>query len=127
TFKVVAINNAGSSVASAASNAVTAPSGVLPSKDAFVIRMDGTGNPYSYRMPASAAAVTERLTMTITDLHGKRVWSRTINPSATSVNSIEWDGRNTNGMRVSAGMYMVRIRAVSEGVTSEAVRTGVRK
>lgn len=86
--------------------------------------MDGT-NPYSYRIPASTAAVTEELTLSISDIHGKRVWTKTINPSESRVAEINWNGHNTNGVRVSAGMYIVRISAKMNGETVEAVRKGV--
>src|SRR5690606_16127825 len=96
TFRVTATNSAGTSAPSAASNSVQAPTALLPG--AFAIRMDGT--PYTYRMPASVAAATERLTMSIVDLQGKRVWSRTVNPASDKITELTWNGRTTAGKQV---------------------------
>jgi large repetitive protein len=123
TFTVTATNSAGTSAASAPSASITVPEppdAILPGS--FVIRMDGT-NPYSYRMPASVAAVTERLTMSIYDVYGRQVWSRTIAPN-TGVTELTWNGRTTSGAMASAGMYIVRINAKMKDGTFEATRKG---
>jgi hypothetical protein len=122
TFTVVATNVIGNSVASAPSTAVQAPTSLMPGS--FTIRMDGS-KPYTYRMPASVAAATEELTMTIVNVHGKRVWSKTINPADTRVNELTWDGRNLSGTKVAAGMYIVRIAAKMNGKTITSEHKGV--
>jgi hypothetical protein len=123
TFTVVATNSAGNSVASAPSNPVVAQAvSVMPG--AFSARVNGL-NPYTYRLSAASAAVTEALTMTIVDVHGKRVWSRTVNPSKGGGNEITWTGRNASGARVSAGMYIVRVSMKAAGQTIEVDRKSV--
>jgi hypothetical protein len=122
TFSVRATNSVGQGPA-ATSGSATAPTSILPGS--FVIRMDGKTRPYSYRLPAEVAAVTEELTMTIIDVHGKKVWSKTVNPAANNIRELSWDGRNTAGLKVSAGMYVVRINAVANGQSFESQGKGV--
>lgn len=120
---VTATNSAGVSVASPAVNA-TATGIALPG--AFALRMDGARNPYTYRLPNSAIALTEQLTMTVTDVQGKTVWTRTINPATSKTGEITWDGKSSKGQAVSSGMYMVRLRAVMGGQVIEAMQRGVK-
>jgi hypothetical protein len=120
TFTVVATNSVGNSVASAPSSALT-PTGILAG---FSARTNGM-NPYTYRIPAASVAGTEALTMTIVDVHGKRVWSRTLNPSKGEGNEITWNGLNSSGSRVSAGMYIVRVRVKAGGQTLEVDQKSV--
>ena len=122
TFVVRATNAAGQGPNSSASAAVTPVTGILPGS--FVIRMDGKGTPYSYRLPAEVAAVTEELSMTIIDVHGKTVWSKTVNPAANNIRELTWNGRTTAGVKVAAGMYVVRINAIANGQSFEATRKG---
>jgi hypothetical protein len=119
TFRVVATNVLGNSAPSAPSNAVTR---IMPGD--LAVRTNGL-NPYTYRLPAAAAAVTERLSMTIVDVHGRQVWSRSINPSKGEGNEVTWNGRNAAGTRVSAGMYIVRVSVESAGKTVELDHKGV--
>jgi hypothetical protein len=69
TFTVVAASSVGNSAPSAPSAAVLVPVSLLPGT--FAIRMDGT-KPYTYRIPAAVASVTERLTMTVVNVHSSR-------------------------------------------------------
>ncbi len=119
TFTVVATNSVGNSLASAPSGAIVS---LLPK--GFVIHLDAT-NPYSYRIPAAALASTEQLTMTVVDMHGKRLWSRTINPAKSKVAELTWDGRNTSGARVSAGIYIVRINMKAAGASVQLDQKGL--
>jgi len=120
---VTATNSAGVGAASAPVNAVA--TGIsLPG--AFTLRMDGARNPYTYRLPTNAIAITEQLTMTVTDVQGKTVWTRTINPAASKTGAITWDGTSSKGQAVSSGMYMVRLRAVMGGQVIEAMQRGVK-
>src|SRR5690606_6763210 len=74
SFTVTATNSAGNSAASAAAT-VKVPVGLLP--DAFAIHMDGALTPYTYRLPTNMIGVTEMFSMTISDVRGKQVWTRT--------------------------------------------------
>jgi hypothetical protein len=122
TFTVTATNASNlTSVASAPSNSVPVV-GIVPGS--FSARVNSL-NPYTYRLSAASAAVTEALTMTIVDVHGKRVWSRTVNPSKGGGNEITWNGFNTSGERVSAGMYIVRVSMKAAGQTIEVDRKSV--
>jgi hypothetical protein len=118
-FTVVAKNSLGSSPASAASAPVV---GLRPG--AFTARTNGL-NPYTYRIGASAASSTERLAMSIVDIHGKRVWSRSINPSRGEGLEVTWNGRNARGVRVPAGMYIVRVDIRAAGQTFRVDQKGV--
>jgi hypothetical protein len=123
TFTVVATNVVGNSAASTASNAVSPVTSLLPGN--FAIRMDGS-KPYTYRLPTNAVALTEKLTMTITDVQGKTVWTRTINPSTSLIGEITWNGKSAKGLDVSAGMYIVNLRAVMGGQVIESINRGVK-
>jgi hypothetical protein len=122
TFSIVATNIAGNSPA-ATVNATT--TGILPGS--FVIHMDAARNPYTYRLPASAVASTDKLTMSISDVQGKTVWTRTITPAATKVAELTWDGTTSKGLTVSAGMYVVRLQAERNGKIIEAIQAGVKQ
>jgi hypothetical protein len=122
TFKVYAVNGIGSSPLSAASAAVT-PVGLAKS---FAIQVSGAVKPYTFGLTDEAMKSTEALTMTISDVHGRTVWSKSVNPSQDRIREVTWNGKNTSGQAVSAGVYMVRMSAVNAGVTSEFVRPTVK-
>jgi flagellar hook assembly protein FlgD len=122
SFTVVATNSAGNSAQSNTAN-ITTTGIAIPT--AFAIRMDGT-NPYTYRLPASSILLTDKLTMTISDIQGKRVWSHTINPSESKVGEITWDGRTSRGSAAGPGMYIVRLRVEMAGEVHESMTKGVK-
>jgi flagellar hook assembly protein FlgD len=122
TFTVQASNVAGNGASSASVTATT--TSLLPG--AFAIHMDGARTPYTYRLPAAMIAVTEKLTMTITDVQGKTVWSSTINPMDSKVGEIVWNGKSAKGSAVASGMYVVRLRAVMGGTVIESINRGVK-
>jgi hypothetical protein len=123
TFTVKAINAVGYSAASPASSpALTPVTGILLGD--FSGRTNGL-NPYIYRLSPAAAATTERLTMTIVDVHGKRVWSKSINPSKGEGAEVTWNGLNANGKKVSAGMYIVRVNIQAAGQSIQLDHKGV--
>jgi flagellar hook assembly protein FlgD len=118
---VVAANASGNSVPSAPSNAITPGStGILPGS--FAIRLNGSSKPFVFALTPEAMASTEALTMTISDVYGRTVWSRTINPSKDGTRELSWNGRATTGRTVSAGVYMVRVSTTNGGNTSEFIR-----
>jgi hypothetical protein len=123
SFTVTASNAAGASVPSTAVTAMT--TGILPG--AFVIAMDGSLNPYTYRLPEASVAATEKLSMTISDVQGKRIWTRTINPAASKVGELTWNGTTSTGQAVAPGLYVVRVKAEMNGKVIEAVQTGIKQ
>jgi hypothetical protein len=122
-FTVTASNAAGTSAASVAVNATT--TSIVPGS--FVITLDGSRNPYTYRLPQAMVAGTQVLSMNINDVKGNRIWSRSINPAASKIGEITWNGTTANGQAVAPGLYVVRIKAVSNGIVIEATRTGMKK
>src|SRR5690606_19161028 len=123
TFTVTATNSAGTSaVSNTASATITA---LLPG--AFAIHMDGSHKPYTFRLPTAAIATTEKLSMTITNIQGKQVWSQTVNPASSKVGELTWNGKTLKGQPVAPGMYIVRLRAEMAGQTFEAVRGSVKQ
>jgi hypothetical protein len=71
--------------------------------------VSGNGDPYTFQLPATAIASTEKVTLSVLDTYGRAVWSRSIRPSAHQTNEITWDGITTQGLRASAGIYLVRV------------------
>jgi len=123
TFSVKASNAIGTSAASAPTAAVTA---VPVTPGSFVISMDRFSKPYTYVIGEAAAKVTESLTLSITDVYGRTVWERTVNPSTTSAREISWNGVNASGSKVSSGMYIVKVAVKTAAGTPDAVRSGVK-
>jgi hypothetical protein len=123
TFTVVAGNVIGNSGNSAAVQATT--TSIAPG--AFVIRMDAARNPYTYRLSDASISQTQKLGMTISDVQGKRIWSRTINPSATKVGELTWNGTTSTGRAVAPGLYMVHIQVEMNGSLMEATQSGMKK
>jgi hypothetical protein len=124
TFTVRATNAAGQGPASGASNSVVPVTGInLPG--AFVIRGGSFVKPYTYRLPATAVDATEQMTLTVTDTYGRTVWSKSVSPKDDRISEITWNGRNSSGQKVSAGMYVVKVSVRSGGKLLEATQKGV--
>jgi hypothetical protein len=124
TFTVTASNVAGNSPPSAASTAVTT-TGIVPGS--FVIHMDGARNPYTFRLPVANVAITEKLTMVISDVKGQRVWSGSVNPAATKINEITWNGMTSKGHAVAPGLYVVNVKAEMQGSTINVIKAGIKQ
>lgn len=122
TFTVRASNVTYQSPESAPSTAIV-PVGLAGS---FAIQVTGAVKPYTFALTEEAMKSTSALTMSITDVHGRTVWSRTVNPSKDRMREVTWNGLTTTGRAVSAGVYMVRISAENAGKTSEIVRPTVK-
>ena len=88
----------------------------LGGESAFTFRVTGGAMGYNLHMP-KVDANTENVTVTISDLSGRKVWSQSVDPRE-GMRELAWDGRDQNGHLVSGGMYMVRISATGEGKTS---------
>ena len=94
--------------------------GILPGS--FAIQVNGAVKPFAFTLTPEAMASTDALTMTITDLQGRTVWSKSVNPAKDGVREIRWNGTNTTGRAVSAGVYMVRVSTVNGGVTTDLIK-----
>jgi hypothetical protein len=78
----------------------------------------GTRVQISYALNTDASVAVQ-----ITDATGKPVRALQAGQSGRGVNNITWDGRNSAGVAVPAGAYMVRITATTEdGQTASVVQ-----
>ncbi len=122
TFRAAAGNSLGIGDTSEASAALT-PSSLLPGT--FAIHMTGAMNGYSFVLSPEAIASTEAFTMSISDIWGRTVWSKTVHPARDNTRELSWNGRNTSGQQVSAGMYLVRVSTLSGGTATNFVQKTV--
>jgi len=63
--------------------------------------------------------------MHILDVSGKTVWRRAL-ASTDAAHAITWNGMTTTGARAAAGVYFVRVFAVTPAGSLEAIQGGVR-
>jgi hypothetical protein len=114
SFQVRAVNAVGPGPLSLASPTVTAPStsSILPGS--FVVRVSGSSKPFTFVLPASAVSATDAMTMVVSDVWGRAVWSKTVVPSRHG-RELTWNGKASNGRAVSAGMYVVRVSLLGAG------------
>jgi hypothetical protein len=124
TFVVRAQNAAGFGPASAATGTVTITTvGISPRQ--FLVGAGGFSGAYTFVLPEAAAKLAEDLTMTLSDVSGRVVWSKTVHPSKGETR-VTWDGTTLAGARAPAGVYLVRVRTTSGGAVQEAIQRGVR-
>ncbi len=119
TFRAAASNSVGIGDTSAASEAFT-PVNLMPGS--FAIQKTGLSQPFTFTLSEQAMASTEAFTLSISDVWGRTIWSRTVHPSRDNVRELTWNGRNTSGREVSAGMYLVRVHMVNGGVVTDFVQ-----
>ena len=56
--------------------------------------------------------------MSINDIWGRTLWTQSIYPSRDiKAREIVWNGRAANGLKASAGMYVVRLAVKADGKT----------
>jgi hypothetical protein len=123
-FAVRAINAVGVSGMSPPSTTGAAPVSVAP-----VPHEPAAGrftSAYAFRLSDDAAKATGSLQMTLSDVSGRIVWSRTVHPARSGLRDIAWDGTTQSGAQAPNGAYIVRIRTAGEGVTQEFVRRSVK-
>ncbi len=92
---------------------------------AFVIRVDNRTEPFTFRLPAGSMETTERLTLSISDVYGRTIWSSTVNPSRDEIRELTWNGKTKSGRPASAGIYVVRISVRGDGNTTHHARRAV--
>jgi hypothetical protein len=122
TFTIKATNAIGTSPASVPTAPLIA-TGILPGS--LVINVGNFTNAYTFQLPEAMASLTGNLTMTISDVTGKTVWSKSIQPSKGNL-EISWNGLTSKGSAVSAGMYIVRIQSVNAAGALDIVQSGVK-
>jgi hypothetical protein len=106
-----------------ANSIVLLPVGITPGS--FVFRVTGAERLYTFRLPAGESE-TEQVTMSISDIWGRTIWTKSIHPSADAkAREVAWNGRTTNGRQASAGMYVVRLAVTIDGTTTNHVRKAV--
>jgi hypothetical protein len=121
-FTVKAANNLGQGAASDTSANITA-TGIRPGS--YVIRVSGSAKPFTFVLPEETVASAEKLTMSISDIYGRTVWSKTVNPKEQQVKELTWNGKSSNGRSVSAGMYVVKIATIVGGKATEFTQKAI--
>jgi hypothetical protein len=124
TFRVYGVSGVGNGDTSSSSAAVT-PVGIAAGS--FAIRLTAFSKPFVFTLTPEGMRETEALTMTITDVYGRNVWSRTVNPRLDGTRELVWNGKTSTGRAVSSGVYLVRIATASGGTTSEFVNRAIVK
>ncbi|HLF13359.1 MAG TPA: FlgD immunoglobulin-like domain containing protein, partial [Bacteroidota bacterium] len=61
---------------------------------------------FEVRLPAD-----DRVTIAVYDLLGREVRTLADGPKAAGVYTVEWDGRDMNGLPAPSGVYLVRMKA----------------
>lgn len=122
SFTVQATNAVGTGPASEPSDTLTIPVNL---KGSLLIQVAGNRNPFVFRMPSDIAENTESLTLSIVDMSGRTIWSRTVNPSRDEVSEIAWNGKTATGSQASAGMYVVQAAVTERGKTTRHNLKGV--
>lgn len=112
-YTVVAENEGGSSVRVLTITVETPPTSLRPGSRA--LRVSGTPRNYTFTIAPELASVTESLTLSISDIWGRTVWSKTVDPSRDGQRELAWNGKLSNGRRAAAGMYILQAKAVSGG------------
>jgi len=125
TFTVYAVNAAGNSPTSTPSNSLTLSStSLLPGQ--YSLSATGTGRSFRFALTPDAMASTEALTMTVSNLQGRTVWSQTVQPRRDRLQELVWNEQTGDGRAVSPGIYLVRVTAQSgSGQTADFIRPGV--
>ncbi len=76
----------------------------------------------TFALSPASIANTERLTLTVSDVWGRTVWSKTVHPARDGSRALSWNGTSLTGSNVAPGMYMVRATVVNGGKTSHHVQ-----
>jgi hypothetical protein len=97
---------------------------ILPG--AYTFRVSGAEKPYTFILPAGISG-TEQVTMRITDMYGRTIWSRAVRPDASSTvaSEVTWNGKTATGLTASAGMYIVRVSVLNGGKNIDYVQKTV--
>jgi hypothetical protein len=123
TYVVTANSLGGASDTETVSIAVTLVAKGAIGENTFSFRVTGGAVGYNLRMPKIDES-TENVTVTISDLSGRQIWSKGVDPRS-GIRELAWDGRDNSGRLVAGGMYMVRVSATGEGKTSTVTNKAV--
>ncbi len=125
TFRVASSNAVGAGDTSAASEPYTpTPASLLPGS--FALQAGGTARPFTFVLAPEAVASTEAFTLSVHDVWGRTVWSRTVHPAKDGTRELVWDNRNASGHVVSAGLYIVRVSMLNGGRTVGFIERTIR-
>jgi len=83
--------------------------------DPYVVRLPGL-NAFSFRVPEGSLSVR----IMVQDIRGKTVWSR--EQAVGKNNLVSWDGGDSNGQSVPAGIYVVRLKLLDAEHNASEVR-----
>ncbi|MCD6024545.1 MAG: hypothetical protein K0Q91_1461 [Fibrobacteria bacterium] len=79
----------------------------------LLLRVAGMSKPFGFSLPMDMIATTEKVTLSISNIQGRTVWSKSLNP-VVGQNEVTWNGKASNGTAASAGTYMVRVSLVDK-------------
>jgi hypothetical protein len=114
SIRVFATNAVGSG---SLSNAVSITATGIRSLQQIVV--SGAVKPFTFVLSKEVLATSEKLTMSISDVYGRTVWSKTVNPKKMNGNEMTWNGKSSNGRAASAGVYFVKVSTVVGGKAVE--------
>lgn len=120
SISVYAINGVGPGPNSAP--VMMTSTGILPGSP--VIRVSRASRPFTFVLQPEALAA-EKVTISLSDLHGRTIWSESLVPAASHLKEITWNGKSSQGLPVSAGMYLVQVSLESAGKTRESALRAV--
>ena len=76
---------------------------------------------FEYKLDADS-----EVTLTVYDLFGQEVWQTSIAPGSSGgrsgFNTVQWNGKNGEGRTVAVGVYVVQVKAVSNGQTVKSTK-----
>jgi hypothetical protein len=103
-FRCVVANSAGQAVSNTVRLRVQIPSGIL---GPYMVRVKGL-SAFTFPVPEGIGSVR----MTAEDMKGRVVWSKDMEVGKSRL--VSWHGADREGRPVSSGMYVVKLRMLSE-------------
>lgn len=102
--------------------AASAPTGVPPGPPPSALSLTSGPNPARGRLTFAIGLMAARATrLEIHDVAGRRVLARDLGVLPAAVTRWEWDGRDSEGRRVAAGLYLARLTAGNTAITRRLV------
>ncbi len=114
-YVVTATNGAGNTTVTLVIQVLASSAILVQSQNSLVIHISNNSS-VSFQIPTGAKSVQA----SIVDMWGRTIWSHGI-PSAPGSNRIAWDGRSQEGGKISAGLYIVRIKVSAANGSSPKI------